>query len=104
MTAPPMSALLLTDTELSYDSTVAFDVLLLEIVEKVTSSTYHFEESASGMMILLVVLEMFGKVGNSLCENSDLNFGRTCIILAEAVCLDDSGLFFFEHHDKYTPL
>lgn len=99
----PYAWFLLTNTEFCYDSTVTLDVLLLKVVEKVTSSTYHLEESASGMVILLVVLQMFGKIGNSLCEDSYLYFGRTGVVFAETVSLDDSCLFFLEHHDLLHP-
>ena len=102
MTAPPRSALL-SDTELSDYSTVTLDVLLLKVVKKITSSSDHFEETASGMMILLMVLEMFGEIGDSFGEDSDLNFGRTGIIFAEAVSLDDSSFFFLEHHGYIHP-
>ena len=100
----PYALVLLTNAELRYDSTVTLDVLLLKVVEKITSSADHFEKTASGMMILLVVLQMFGKIRNSLGKDSYLDFRRTCVVFAETVSLDDSCLFFLEHHDKYTPL
>ncbi len=100
----PYALVLLTNAELRYDSTVTLDVLLLKVVEKVTSSADHFEKTTSGMMILLVVLQMFGKIRNSLGKDSYLDFRRTCVVFAETVSLDYSCLFFLEHHDKYTPL
>ena len=38
---------LLTQSELFDDRTVTVDILLLKIVEKVSSVTYHLEESSS---------------------------------------------------------
>ena len=103
MECSALIAILLTDSELSDYCTVTLDIFLLKVVEKVTSSSDHLEESASGMMILLMVLEMFGEVSDPLCENSDLNFGRTGIIFAETVCLDDSSFFFLEQHGYIHP-
>ena len=36
-------------------------------------------EAAAGMMILLVLLEVFGQVRDTRREQSDLNFGRTSV-------------------------
>ena len=56
------------------------------------------------MMVFLMNLEMFIKVINSLCENSNLNFRRTCVSLMSSVSFDNSSFFFFTHHDKFTSL
>ena len=53
--------------------------------------TNHLKKAASGMMVLLVGLQVLGKVVNSLGENSDLYFGRTCVAFVESVLLDDCG-------------
>ena len=104
MTRLPSNTELLTETELLYDSTVSVDVLLLELTEEVTSVTNHLEKTSSGVVILLVDLQMFGKVVDSLGENCDLNLRRTSIVLACFVSCDNRSFFFFLHHSKNTSL
>ena len=77
------------------DLSVSFDVLGLEVVEEVSSLTYHLKKASSGVMILLVYLEVLGKVVDSLSEDSDLYLGRTSIGLVSSVSFDNSSLFVF---------
>ena len=88
-TVPAEKAQLFTKSESCNDRTVSFDILLLEICKQVSSVTDHFEKAASGMMILLVLLKMFVKVVNSLCENSNLNLRRTGITLMSLKLIND---------------
>ena len=75
---------LFSDTEFVDDSTVTVDVFLLEVAEKVSSLTNHFEKTATAMVVLGVLFKVLCELCDSLCENSDLNFGRTCVVF---VCL-----------------
>ena len=86
---------LLTDTKLSDDRTIAFDILLLEVVQKVSSVTYHLQKSAAGVVILLVNLDVFSQLVDPLGEDSDLYLGRTGVLLMQTVSLDNGCLFFF---------
>ncbi len=88
---------LLTDTESGDDRTVSLDVDLDEIVEHRAALTDHLEEAATGVVILLVDLEVLCQVVDSLGEKSDLNLGRTCVTLVSSILLHDSSLFFFQH-------
>lgn len=90
--------LLLSEAELLDDGTVTVDVLLLEIVQKITTLTDHFEKAATGVVIIVVGLQVLGEVGNSLCENGDLYLGRTCVTLVHSVGLDDLCFYFFVKH------
>lgn len=65
--------------------------------------TDHFEQSASGMMILLVNLQMLVELVNTEGENRDLNLGRTGVAGMGCVLLNDSSLFFFAHHSVFPP-
>ena len=93
---------LLADTEAGNDSTIALDVCLDEVIEQTLSLTDHLQKAASGVVVVLVLLEMLGKVVDSLGENSDLDFGRTCVALVESVLLDNGFFFCFQH--VKTPL
>ena len=42
--------LLLSETKLLNDSSVSLDVYLLEVVEEVSSVTYHLEETAAAVV------------------------------------------------------
>ena len=57
--------------------------------------TYHLQKTTAGVLILLVNLDVFGELVDSLSENSDLNLRRTCVVLVKAVSLDYGSLFFF---------
>ena len=50
--------------------------------------TYHLQKTTAGVVILLVNLDVFGELVDSLSENSDLNLRRTCVVLVKAVSLD----------------
>ena len=94
-TAAQSTACLLSESELCYDCTVALDILLLKVVEQVSSVTYHLKQTASGVVILLVNLDVFGQLVNSLGEDSDLNLRRTRVVVVQAVSFDNRGFFFF---------
>ena len=91
---------LFTKTEFLYDCTVALNVLLLEVTEKVSSVTDHLKHTAAAVMVLGVSLEVLGEVVDSLGENSDLNLGRTGVALVSSIGGDDFLLNVFKHHDK----
>ena len=86
---------LLTDAELFDYSAVSFNIVLLQISQQVSSVTYHLQKTTAGVVILLVNLDVFGELVDSLSENSDLNLRRTCVVLVKAVSLDYGSLFFF---------
>ena len=92
---------LLTDTKLFDSSSVSLNVLLLEIVKKVSSLTDHLEQTASGVVVLLVCLEVFCEVADSLCKDSDLYLGRTCVGFVSSVSLDNGCLFVFSEQFTY---
>ena len=85
----PYVWVLLSDAELFDDRTVAVDILLDEVVEKVSSVTYHFQKTAAGMMVVLVVFEVLGKGVDTVCENGNLYLGRTGITLMRLVFINN---------------
>jgi len=88
---------LFTKTEFFYDRTIAFDVFLLEVVKKVSSLTNHLVHTATAVVIVVVVFQVFGKFVDSGCENSDLYFGRTCVFFVCLVSNDDCLFCVFLH-------
>ena len=63
---------LLTDTQFLNQSTISLDICLFEVIQKTSSLTYHLKKSTSGVMILVVCLEMLCKLFDSLCKDSYL--------------------------------
>ena len=93
---------LLADTETGDDGTVTLDVGFDEVVEKTLSLTDHLEKAASGVVVVLVLLQVLGEVVDSLGEDRDLHFGRTGVALVNGVLFDDGFFFCFQHSE--TPL
>lgn len=93
---------LLSDVELLDDGTVSFDIYLLKITEEVSSVTNHFKETATAVVVVVVVLEMLLETVDSVCKNSDLNLGRSCVTLVNSV-FGDYSLLFFSCHFLFSP-
>ena len=93
---------LLAQTQLGNDGAVTLDILLLEIVEKVSSLTDHLQQTAAGVMILLVDLHMLGQIVDPLGQDCDLYLGGTGIGVVGTVGGDDRLLLFLEHH-SFSP-
>ena len=89
--------LLLSQTELCNDSTVALDIYLLEITEKVLSVTDHLLKAAAAVCVVVVLFEVFGEVLDSVGQKCDLNFGRTRVALVSLVLVDDLKFGFCVH-------
>lgn len=89
--------LLLSQTELFNDSSVSFDIDLLEVIEEVSPVTDHFEQAATAVIVLVVVLEVLGEVGYSVSKYSYLNLGRARVTLVGRILLDNCLLFLCCH-------
>ena len=99
---PPAFLKLLSDVELFDDRTIAIDIDLNQVVEQITSVTYHLKQTAAGMMIIRVRLQMLGKLIDPSSQDCDLDFRRTGILLMQLVSLDNGILnvllqHFFSH-------
>ena len=88
---------LLSDVQLFDDSSVSLDVDLLQVVEQISSVSYHFEKTAAAVIVLVIVFEMLGQIVYSVCENRNLNFRRTRVSLVNGVFLNNSLLFLCGH-------
>ena len=94
---PQITFKLFTDAAAFDNRTVAFDVVLLEIVEELSSLTDHLLHTSAAVVVLGVLLKVLGELCDSLGENSDLNLGRTGVALVSSVLLDDVVLEFLLH-------
>ena len=93
---------LLSDVQLLDDRAVTLDIYLLKVSEKVSSVTDHLEKSAAAVVVLMVSLEVLGKSVDAICEDRDLNLGRTCVALVGLVLVDDRLLNVFLEHGFFT--
>ena len=89
---------LLSEVQLVDDRAVTLDVGLLEVAEKVSSVADHLLKSATAVVVLVVVLEVFCKILDPVSKERDLYLGRTCVALMSSVLLNDCLLFVFHHH------
>jgi hypothetical protein len=71
---------------------ISLDVLLLEIIEEMSSLTYQFQQPSPGMMIFGMGFEMFGQIIDPLAQDGDLNLRRPRIRNMSLVLLDDGLL------------
>lgn len=88
---------LLSQTQLADNGTVALDVSLLQVVQKISSVTDHLLQTAAAVEVLLVGSEVLGQVCDAVRQDRNLNLRRTGVSLVGGVLLDDAELFFFLH-------
>jgi hypothetical protein len=98
-------SVLLSDVESCDDRTVALDIVVHQILEKISSATNHLKESATAVVVVGVSLEMLVERIDSVGKNRDLYLGGSGIAFASCVLGDDCLLFSLSHcfspHEKY---
>ena len=88
-----LSDALFTQTQFLDDGAVTVDILLHQVVEKVTAMTDHLEQATTGVVVLFVHLQVLGQIVDAAGQDRDLNFGRTGVTLVSGVRLHDFGFF-----------
>jgi hypothetical protein len=78
------------EPELGDDSPVTFDVGALQVVQQPATLADQLEQPASRVVVVGVRLEVVGEVVDPFAEDGDLDFGRSGVLLIEAVRLDDA--------------
>lgn len=92
------------DAELLDQDAVLFDIAVLDVLEKAAALTDKHHKATTSVVILLVLLEVLGKVANTLGKNCDLDLGCAGILFTFAEFFDKlCGAFFgnavFISHD-----
>ena len=95
--APAPSRFLLAQLQFSNYRAVTLDIGFHKVVEQVAPVSDHLEHTAAGMVVVLMRLEMLGKIVDALGEHRYLDFRRTGVVLVDGVALDDLLLFVFFH-------
>ena len=94
----PPTLQLLSDVELFDDRPVAVDIGLGQVVQKVSSVTNHLKQTAAGMMIVRILLQMLGQLIDASSQDRDLDFGGTGILLVQLIGFDHRILgILFQH-------
>ena len=73
---------------------VACIVLLCQIGKKAATTIDKRHKAATCAVVLLVDFKMLGQIKNALCQNRNLDFAGTAVILALLVICNDLCLFF----------
>ena len=95
---------LLSEVQCLDQIAVSLDIVVTKVVEQSSSLPDKHEKPPSGMVVLLVDLEMLGKVINPLGEYGHLDIGRTGILLMPLELFDDLLLFLcMQRHFFYPP-
>ena len=71
---------LFTDTQLFDDSTIALDVLSLEVIKHAATLTYQRVQGALGTEVLTVLLQVLGEVLDTEGEECNLALCRTGVL------------------------
>ena len=90
MRALKLTALdVVTNAELLDKGAVLVDVLTLDVLQKATTLTDEHHQTATGVVVLLVNLQVLGEVADALGEDCDLDLGATGIMLVLAKLGDE---------------
>src|SRR5690349_24392394 len=82
----------LANSELFRDGSVAFGVLLAQVLEQTPALADEHQETAAGVVVLLVGLEVVGETVDPLGEERDLHLGRAGVALVHLELLDQALL------------
>jgi hypothetical protein len=77
------------ESQLRDDFTVSLDVRTLQVFQKASTATHHFEKAAAAVVILLVRIEVRPEVVDSRCEDRNLDGSAPDVAVVELVLLDD---------------
>ncbi|SOB57637.1 conserved protein of unknown function [Pseudodesulfovibrio profundus] len=89
---------LLAQAEATNEVTVALDVLVSKVLEHFPALADQFQKTGAGVVVLLVGLEVFGKVLDAGGYECDLHFRGTGVAFTGLVLINDLLLVFSSHH------
>jgi hypothetical protein len=95
--------LLFTQSETRNDTLISRGILLVCVFKKSRSCAHHLEQAPSGRVVLLIALEVFGEVIDSLGQKRDLHFRRTSVLFMGFGFLDNRCFFLQSQHLLIDP-
>ena len=87
--------ILLTKTEGLDDGTIAVDVLVVEVLQQLTTLTYEHSQRTCCVVILVILLQVLCQMRDAIAEESDLCLCRTGVRGALAILTEDLLLLGF---------
>lgn len=73
---------------------VARDIDLSEVVQQVAATADHEEQATPGVMVVLVLFEVLGKVPDPLAQQGDLRFRGPSVSTPKPIFGQDASLLF----------
>ena len=86
---------LLAKTESLYDSTIAIDIGVVEVLQQLTALTYEHSQRTSCVVVLVILLQVLSQVRDTVREEGDLCLCRTGISGCLAILTEDFLLLSF---------
>jgi len=83
---------LLTQAESLDECAVAVDVLVVEILQELTTTTYQFGQRAGSTEVLVVLLQVLGQVLNTIGEQCYLALNRASVFGVLAILAENLNL------------
>ena len=93
---------LATQFQLLDDLLIFLQIVPLQVVKQLAPLAGHFNEAVSGVVILAVCPQMFGKMRYSSCKQGNLHLARTGILLVRSIFFYYSFFFYVFGHDGYN--
>jgi hypothetical protein len=87
---------LLSEAERRDDLAVAVEADALEVIEEAAALRDELEQSAAGVVVFDVGLEVLREVADTRGKERDLNFGRPGVALVGAELVDEARFLFCE--------
>lgn len=78
----------MAETKASQQALVELVVRTLGIIQKLTATSHHHEQTAAGSVVMLVGGKVLSKVGNALGEHCYLETGGTSVLLVDLEVVD----------------
>jgi len=85
----------LPDLKFLNERSVAREICPLKVFEKLAPLSDDLQQTASGVRVLLMNLEVLSQIGDSLGEQGYLRFDRSGILVVVAILNHDLGLVLF---------
>ena len=89
--APVVADMLLAQAEAIDQLPVLVSVGPLQVVEELAPPAHHTQQTAPGMVILYVGLEVLREVRDTRRQQRDLDLGRSCIAVRALILFDEVG-------------
>ena len=63
-----------SETEITYERSVAIDVFTIKVVKQTSALANKSQQASSGAVVVLVLAQVIGQLGNPSCQQRYLNF------------------------------